>query len=257
MSMSRSVVDTGWQPVWAALGVGAWMSTRGGGSSRPPYDSLNLGTEVGDEPLAVQANRQRFEAALGGAVPVFLKQVHGTRVVHLQAEHLRLATPLEADAAVCTEPGLACTVQVADCLPVLFAAPRGGAVGAAHAGWRGLAAGVLEATVARVCALAGCGPGEVHAWLGPCIGPRCFEVGDEVRAAFHAAPPACFTPGALPGKHLADLCALARWRLQEAGLRPGQIEGGGWCTVEDPSRFFSFRRDRVTGRLAAAIWRLG
>lgn len=247
----------GWRPVWSASGVGAWMSTRRGGVSVGPYESLNLGVAVDDDPAAVQANRQRFASALGGAVPVFLKQVHGVRVVRLGRELLQLTTPLEADAAVCTEPGLACTVQVADCLPVLLAAPQGRAVGAAHAGWRGLAAGVLEATLEEVCRLSGCAPEEVHAWLGPCIGPRRFEVGDDVRAAFSAAPPHAWRPGPQPGKHLADLCALARWRLQVAGIQAARLEGGGWCTVEDPSRFFSFRRDGVTGRQAAAIWCLG
>jgi YfiH family protein len=231
----------GWRPDWPAAGVGAWMSTRRGGVSQPPFDSLNLGAAVGDAPAAVRANRQRFQAALGYAVPVFLKQVHGTRVLRLSLPDLAEATPPEADAAVCDEPGIACTVQVADCLPVLFAAPEGRAVGAAHAGWRGLAAGVLEATLREVCALGGCAPAELQA---------------EVREAFAGAPPQHFLPASSPDKFLADLPGLARWRLHAAGLQAARVHGGTWCTVEDASRFFSFRRDGATGRLAAAIWRL-
>ena len=161
----------------------------------------------------------------------------------------------QADASVCTEPGLACTVQVADCLPVLFAAPAARGVAGAHAGWRGLASGVLEATVEALCDAAGCAPGEVQAWLGPCIGPRRFEVGSDVLQAFGADPAgdghAHFRPHA-PGKWLADLAGLARARLRAVGVT--QLSGGDWCTVEDASRFYSFRRDRVTGRMVAAIW---
>ena len=237
--------------------VGALMTTRAGGSSRAPWDSLNLGTAAGDDPAAVAANRAAFCEALGGAVPVFLRQVHGIRVIHLAELHAAPHAPLEdADASVATVPGLACAVQVADCLPVLFAAPRGRGVGAAHAGWRGLAGGVLEATVQALCEAASCSPGAVQAWLGPSIGPRRFEVGDEVRAAFQApgrpAAAAAFTPAGSPGKWLADLPALARDRLSRAGV--AHVSGGGWCTHEDASRFFSFRRDGVTGRMAAAVW---
>jgi YfiH family protein len=163
--------------------------------------------------------------------------------------------PWEADAAITTEPGLACTVMVADCLPVLFAAPRARAVGAAHAGWRGLAAGVLEATVQALCEVAACGADELSAWLGPCIGPRQFEVGADVQAAFGPAAARHFTARPRPDgspRWLADLPALARDRLHAAGVL--RITGGTWCTVEDPSRFFSFRRDQVTGRMAAAVW---
>jgi len=160
-----------------------------------------------------------------------------------------------ADASVTTEPGVACTAQVADCLPVLFAAPNARAVGAAHAGWRGLALGVLEATLASVCSLAQCKPSEVQVWLGACIGPRRFEVGADVLDAFGASTTAgdtvLFVRHA-PGKWLANLPQLARERLCAAGVQA--ISGGDWCTVEERSRFFSFRRDRVTGRMAAAIW---
>ena len=155
-----------------------------------------------------------------------------------------------ADASVCTEPGIACTVQVADCLPVLFAAPAARGVAGAHAGWRGLSAGVLEAALSALCEAAQCEPSAVHAWLGPCIGPRQFEVGADVLQAFGADAaqerPDCFAPHT-PGKWMADLAGLARQRLQAAGVQ--RISGGTWCTVEDASRFFSFRRDRVTGRM--------
>ena len=242
-------------PRWpAGAGVGALMSTRAGGVSGGPWGSLNLGDAVGDEPIAVAENRRRFEAELG--VPaVYLRQVHGAHVVRLAAADTRRGEAIEADAAVTTVAGLACAVQVADCLPVLFAAPDGRGVGAAHAGWRGLAGGVLEATVTVLCAAAACEPQSLVAWLGPCIGPRQFEVGAEVVAAFGDSPhfvPRPRADGSM--RWLADLPALARDRLQAAGVV--QIGGGAWCTVEDASRFFSFRRDGVTGRMAAAVWLL-
>ena len=249
------------EPGWAAPApVGALMSTRAGGVSTGPFASMNLGAHVGDEPGAVEANMQRFAHAIG-ARPVFLKQVHGTRVVGLD-EVPPDAPPIEADASVATRPGVACTVTVADCLPVLFAAGNARAVAAAHAGWRGLAGGVLERTLAAVCEAAGCGPGEVHAWLGACIGPAAFEVGADVLAAFGADPgapdPRRFKPRAAAdgsARWLANLPLLARERLAAAGVT--QVTGGRWCTVEDASRFFSFRRDRITGRLAAAEWLRG
>lgn len=238
--------------------VGGLMSTRQGGVSKAPFDSLNLrppalpGDAV-DDPAAVLENQRRFTAALQGARPVFLDQVHGTAVARLTQADLAAGRghPV-ADAAITTEPGVACTVLVADCLPVLFAATGGAAVGAAHAGWRGLAAGVLEATVAAVCEAAACEPAALSAWMGACIGPTRFEVGDEVRVAFGPALATHFKPTGVPGKWWADLPALARARLKAAGLR--QMAGGQWCTHSDASRFFSFRRERVTGRLAAAVW---
>jgi polyphenol oxidase len=259
------------RPEGLGPGVGALMSTRAGGCSVAPWGRLNLGTAVGDDPEAVAHNRVVFAAALG-APPVFLRQVHGTRVVHLGLQHADPAAPIEeADACVTVVPGVACTVQVADCLPVLLAAPGGRGVAAAHAGWRGLAAGVLEATLHELCAVAHCTAAEVRAWLGPCIGPQHFEVGSEVREAMLAAVNeasraggpdtsralvgACFAPHPSgSGKWLADLAGLARLRLAAAGV--GQVSGGAWCTHSDASRFFSFRRDGVTGRMAAAIWRL-
>ncbi len=232
-------------------GAGALMTTRRGGTSAAPFDGLNLKHGIGDDEAAVAHNQARFAQALGGARPVWLRQVHGARVVRLTAADLE-APPHEADASLTTERGIACTVQVADCLPVLFAAPGG--VAAAHAGWRGLAGGVMEATVAALRDATG--DAEVHAWLGACIGPAHFEVGEDVLQAFGAdarqADPARFRPAA-PGKWLADLPGLARDRLRGCGV--AAPAGGTWCTVADASRFFSFRRDRVTGRMAAAVWR--
>jgi len=250
---------SGWlTPQWDAdARVGACMTTREGGISAPPWDSLNLGTGSGDAPDAVRANRERFAAAIG-AVPVFLRQVHGDRVVHVDAA-MASAPPEAADASWTGEPGVACAVLVSDCLPMLLAAPHAGAVGAAHAGWRGLAAGVVERCVEAVCAGASCAPGELVAWLGPCIGPDAFEVGADVvqalgveptpasRARFRFQPRADGDP-----RWRADLAGLARDRLQALGVR--RISGGQWCTVQDRSRFFSYRRDGVTGRMAAAAW---
>ncbi len=240
-------------PDWPAPArVQALCSTRQGGASRPPWGSLNLGDHVGDAPADVAANRAAWAGCLGGR-PVFLRQVHGTTCVPLEP-----TTPdgCEADACVTDQPGVACTILVADCLPVLLCDERGTRVGAAHAGWRGLAgqggAGVLEAVAARF------EPGSSLAWLGPCIGPRAFEVGPEVKAAFEAADAQAgrlFVPHG-PGKWLADLPGLARRRLRALGFTRvyGNDGSDGWCTVTNASRFFSHRRDRVSGRLAASIW---
>lgn len=246
-------------PRWSVDGrVGALMSSRDGGVSRGPYAGLNLGLHVGDDAADVAANRERFAEALG-ATPVFLDQVHGRRVVRLAHDSAVSLQGVQADASVTTEPGVACTVMVADCLPVLLAAPGGRGVAAAHAGWRGLACGVLEATVEALCEAGSCAPHEIDAWLGACIGPQAFEVGPEVLEAFGVPPDetrsealaACFRAGR-PGRWLADLPGLARERLRSIGVQ--RIAGGEWCTVGDASRFFSFRRDRVTGRMAAAVW---
>jgi hypothetical protein len=242
-------------PAWANGRVGALMSTREGGQSSGPYASMNLGVAVGDEPDRVAANRARF-AAVCAAAPVFLRQVHGTRVVRIGTADAQACGPVDAaDASVTTEPGVACTVQVADCLPVLFAAPGAQGVAAAHAGWRGLAAGVLEATVESLCEAAGCRPEDLEAWLGVCIGPRAFEVGPEVLEAFDVAPTRSDSARfkvANPGKWLADLSGLASDRLFASGVR--RISAASGCAFEDASRFFSYRRDRVTGRMAAAVW---
>ncbi|HEY2977357.1 MAG TPA: peptidoglycan editing factor PgeF [Burkholderiaceae bacterium] len=245
-------------PQWDAdASVGACMTTRDGGTSNPPWDSMNLGTASGDVADAVRANRERLAEAIG-ATPVFLRQVHGARVVGLDA-HSAHASVEAADASWTSAHGVACTVLVSDCLPVLFAAPHGRAVGAAHAGWRGLSAGVLEGCVQAVCAGALCEPHELVAWLGPCIGPDAFEVGADVLEAFGTEPGPVsrgrfrYQPRADGDpRWRADLAGLARDRLAALGVR--RVSGGPWCTVQDRSRFFSFRRDGVTGRMAAAVW---
>lgn len=243
------------RPDWAAP-AGAWCSTREGGVSAGPYASLNLGAAVGDAPSAVAENRRRFAARLEGARPLWLRQVHGIRIVRARQADLD-GEPPEADAAWTDEAGIACTVQVADCLPVLLSTADGRGVAAAHAGWRGLAAGVLDATVRALCEGTGAEPASLHAWLGPCIGPAAFEVGADVLAAF-AADERHFTRAPRPDgseRWRADLPALARARLARLGV--ARLSGGGACTVADASRFFSYRRDGVTGRLAAAVWRRG
>ncbi len=248
-------------PDWAAAPtVRALMSTRRGGSGVAPFDSFNLKLDSRDP--AVADNRRRFAAALG-AEPVWLHQVHGADVVVLDG--CRDSSLLEADAAITALPGLACTVLVADCLPVLFCTDDGRAVGAAHAGWRGLSAGVLERTVQALCRLSGCAPDAVQAWLGPCIGAQHFEVGADVLQAFGRDPAASGhqhfirrdRPDGRP-RWLADLPGLARLRLQAAGVQ--RCSGGRACTVAEASDFFSFRRDGTagpTGRMAAAVATLG
>jgi YfiH family protein len=250
-------------PDWPAPPrVKAVCTTRAGGVSAAPGDSMNLGDHVQDAPSAVAANRGLLRTAMA-AEPVFLQQVHGSQVVRLKPQQTSEAITV-ADACVSTQPGLACTIMVADCLPVLFTNRQGTAVAAAHAGWRGLAglegSGVLEAAVGTMQAAAPCDEGDLLAWLGPCIGPEAFEVGDEVRAAFVSRQPdaaALFVPHQ-PGKWLADLAGLARLRLGTLGMDAAQIHGNdgsrAWCTVANPSRFFSYRRDHVTGRMAACIW---
>lgn len=235
-------------PDWPApAGVRAVATTRGGGYSQGPYAGLNLATHVGDDPAAVQANRQLLRRHLGlDAEPAWLHQVHGRRVLELP-----LAQEESADASVCRRPGLACVVMSADCLPVLFCDRAGAVVAAAHAGWRGLAAGVLEATVQAMAVP----PAQLMAWLGPAIGPQAFEVGEPVRAAFLATQPEAaeaFVPAGTPGQWYADLYALARLRLRRAGL--GQIYGGGFCTLSESARFYSYRREPRCGRMATLVW---
>jgi YfiH family protein len=238
--------------------VGAAMSLREGGASTGPWAGLNLGTAVGDDAAAVAANRAAYAEALG-ARPVWLRQVHGVQVLELTALTPDQPEPA-ADAAWTRAPGVACTVQVADCLPVLLALRDGRAVAAAHAGWRGLAGGVLQATVQALCSGTAAEPADVLAWMGPCIGPRSFEVGADVLAAFDVVaaaadlPHFAYRPRADGSpRWLADLPALARQRLQACGVR--EISACAACTSLDASRFFSFRRDGVCGRMAASVWR--
>lgn len=240
------------KPEWPAPArVVALVSTRSGGVSAEPFDSLNLATHVNDEPAAVAVNRRRLiDAAPGLAAIGWLQQVHGVAVVAADAAH----TPI-ADALYTTMPGLGCAVLTADCLPVLFCDRAGTQVAAAHAGWRGLCAGILEQTAARFAE-----PATVIAWLGPAIGNRNFEVGPEVREQFLAAaqPPQraatadCFVPGPRPGHFYADIYQLARLRLAAVGI--AAVFGGGLCTFAEPARWFSYRRAAVTGRMASLIY---
>jgi YfiH family protein len=248
-------------PDWPAPATVRALSTlRTGGASKLPYASFNLGGHVGDDATAVAENRRALRDAAGlPAEPVWLEQVHGTCVRDLDSQvPAHSAGP--ADAAVTRQPGKVCAILTADCLPVLLAADTGDRVGAAHAGWRGLAAGVIEATVAAL----GVPPRQLLAWLGPAIGPRHFEVGAEVREEFLrragvGAAPACdtaadeaaFVPNAR-GRYMADLYALARRRLLSLGVE--RIYGGGECTYTDDARYYSHRRDGRTGRQATLIW---
>lgn len=235
------------------------MSTRVGGSGTGPYGSFNLRPQAvagQDPPDPAEPDHQgRWRAALG-ARPVWLRQVHGSTVVHITGTEAPGA--VVADAAITSQPGVACTVLVADCLPVLFCDRAGTWVGAAHAGWRGLAAGVLERTVDALVEATGGEPDHLMAWLGPCIGPDAFEVGAEVPQAFgdDGAGSARFRWAPRPDgspRWRADLAGLAEDRLRAGGV--GSVTVQSACTVSDPLRFFSFRRDGLTGRMAAAVWR--
>jgi YfiH family protein len=281
------------EPEWPAPArVRCAFTLRTGGVSVAPYDSLNVGAHVGDVGDAVGENRRRVREGLGlPAEPVWLQQVHGVGVADLDekpargaagmgsaevradaeaalvresvgagapvaldlaraSEASRVSEPVRADAVVTRVPGRVCVIQVADCMPVLFAARDGSAVGAAHAGWRGLAAGVLEETVRQL----GVRPSELIAWLGPTIGQKHFEVGDDVRIAFMSRDSnaaSAFAANAR-GRWQCDLYELARRRLAALGIK--DVFGGGWCTFADAARFFSFRRDGQCGRMAALIW---
>ncbi len=233
-------------PDWPApANVRALVTTRHGGVSTGPYASFNLGDHVGDDPAAVAANRHLLRTRLP-AEPVWLQQVHGTRCIAAATA----APNSEADAACARSPGVVCAVLTADCLPILLCDTDGTVVAAAHAGWRGLAAGVIEATVTAMAV-----PGErLLAWLGPAIGPDNFEVGGEVRDTFIAHDPQAaraFTAKA-NGKWLCDIYLLARQRLETLGVcHPASAD---FCTVRDAERFFSYRRDGITGRMASLIW---
>jgi len=229
--------------------VHAAFTLRTGGVSAAPFDTLNVGAHVGDSPPAVAENRRRVRRLLAlPAEPLWLEQVHGTGVFDTDAAAAGI--PPHADALIARSPGQVAVIQVADCLPVLFAAADGAAVAAAHAGWRGLAAGVLEATIAAL----GGDASRLLAWLGPAIGPRHFEVGADVHSAFTQQDPAAAQAfaGNARGRWQCDLALLARQRLARAGVT--QVFGGRWCTYSDPARFFSYRRDGQCGRMAALVW---
>jgi YfiH family protein len=272
-SLSQRIAAAGLDwivPHWPApASVHAFVTTRNGGASTGACATLDLGgpsldpgtatLDPGDASLAavqsgaaaaIAENRQRVQAFLP-APPVWLEQVHGADVVSIGA--VPPAHAPRADAATTRAAHVVLAVRVADCLPVLFAASDGSAIAVAHAGWRGLAAGILENTLAAMSS----DPADVVTWLGPAIGPTAFEVGADVRDAFlrdDAAARGAFVDAA-PGKWLADLEALARMRLARGGVR--SIEGGGMCTASAPARFFSFRRDGTSGRMAAFVWRAG
>jgi len=235
-------------PNWPAPArVWAVSTTRLGGISSPPYDSLNLAGHVGDDPVRVAGNRRQLAAVLGlSTEPAWLEQVHGIHAVAAET----VSAPVVADAAWTREPSRPCVVMTADCLPVLLCDRAGTVVAAVHAGWRGLAGGVIAATVARM----GVPPMELLAWLGPAIGPEAFEVGEEVRDAFIAldrASASCFQPSPA-GRWLADIYGLARLQLRR--LYVTAVYGGHACTFGEPERFFSYRRESATGRMASLIW---
>lgn len=245
------------RPDWPApAGVSGLVSTREGGVSQGAWASLNISMAVGDDPQAVAENRRRLVDALGAPI-VWMNLVHGAQVVKIGHADLSRPRPV-ADAAWTDESGVACAVTAADCLPVLFSTTDGRAVAVAHAGWRGLAAGVLENTVEALVTGTGCAPGDVLAWLGPCIGAEAFEVGLDVVEAFAAHGHAADRFVARPrpdgeARWLADLPNLARDRLRAAGIT--RLSGEAPCTASGASRFFSYRRDRICGRMVAAVWR--
>ena len=244
--MSIGLLNVEWP---APAGVGAAFTLRSGGVSSAPWDTLNLGSHVGDTPASVAENRRRIAAVLAlPSTPLWLQQVHGARVLNVDDSGAADTEP--ADAAITRAPGKVLAILVADCMPVLLAAQDGQVIGAAHAGWRGLAAGVLEATIGAMAVA----PAELCAWLGPAIGPTHFEVGTEVREAFIASQPAAaaaFRANAR-GRWQCDLALLARQRLLAAGLT--RIAGAGVCTYADAARCYSYRRDGQTGRMAALLW---
>ncbi|MCI2243158.1 peptidoglycan editing factor PgeF [Xanthomonas sp. PPL568] len=230
----------------------------GAGASQPPFDRFNLGNRSaadGDDPATVQRNRDALAARLALPTPPhWLRQVHGVQVLRFDGPPHAIGIDAEptADAAVTAEPGVVLAILTADCLPVVFAARDGSEVGAAHAGWQGLAGGVLEATVAALRTP----PAQLQAWLGPAAGPQHYEIGVDVREAFLRHDPAAASAfvATRPGHWLVDLYALARQRLVAAGMAPDQIHGGGLCTIADAQRFYSYRRDRRSGRMATLAW---
>lgn len=265
LSLTLPVSGKRWQ------GVRYGSTTRVGGVSAGSWAGLNLGMHTGDEPESVRENRRRLASSLP-AEPLWLQQVHGIDVADADADIVGAEagdtaapgdetgaqggelTPVCADAAVTTRPGRVLAVLTADCAPVVIAETQGRALGVAHAGWRGLAAGVLEATLAKLRARVPGAP-SWRAWVGPCIGQAAFEVGDVVRYAFIAHDPQAgeyFVPGRAVGKWQADLAGLARQRLHSAGVE--DVEIAGLCTFARADSFYSYRRDSVTGRIATLAW---
>jgi len=246
--MSRDWLVADWR---APASVRTAVTTRNGnGASTGCFATFNLGARSGDAADAVAANRAALRETLSlPAEPVWLQQVHGTQVIAAH-QHAGTGEP-EADAAIARTPGVVLAILSADCLPVLLASDDGTLIGAAHAGWRGLAGGVLEAVVQRMAI----DPALIHAWLGPAAGPRAYEVGDEVRDAFVASTSGAVTAFAAtrPGHWVCDLYALARLRLAALGVH--RVTGGHYCTISEPQRFFSHRRDGRSGRMASLIWR--
>ena len=245
------------KPMWPTpKNVHCLLTTRQGGMSSSPYDSFNLGDHVGDEPSKVAANRQLLRMHLP-AEPLWLNQIHST-TVSTPASRAQALGKLEADAAITNIPNQVLAILTADCLPVLFANADGTVVGAAHAGWRGLCDGVLENTVREMLKLSNTSnAADLIAWLGPAIGPKSFEVGEDVVERFAQCGlhqmQSCFLPIAnKPGKYLANLYQLARDRLTAIGVK--SIFGDQICTMLDKERFFSYRRDGATGRFATLIW---
>lgn len=237
--------------------IQAFCTTRLGGVSKTPFASLNLGLNAGDDSVTVLQNRSILRSNLPNE-PIWLKQIHGIAVSTPATRGLQVDGPFEADAAVTNIPNEVLAILTADCMPVLFTSKSGVVIGAAHAGWRGLSGGVLERTIQEMIALSpGLSPKEIVAWMGPAIGPTAFEVGEDVLKAFSGQDQSplskAFTPILeRPGKYLANLYLLARERLRLAGIE--QISGGDFCTFNDPKNFFSYRRDKETGRLASLIW---
>jgi YfiH family protein len=232
-------------------------STRVGGVSNPPFDDFNLGLNAGDDPVDVMQNRAFLRTHLPSE-PMWLKQIHGVTVSTPASRQAIGVGPFEADASVTNIPDEVLAVLTADCMPVLFASKNGEVIGVAHAGWRGLSRGVLENTIQAMCGLSSSlSPQDILAWMGPAIGPTAFEVGEDVLEAFSGQSQSilsqAFSPIlGQPGKYLADLYTLARDRLNSLGIK--QIDGGDFCTFTDEQRFFSYRRDKATGRFASLIW---
>lgn len=246
------------KPNWAVpQSIQAFCTTRAGGVSAPPFDSLNLGLNAGDDPASVLHNRSILNRCIPSE-PIWLKQVHGIKVITPNSRTLFGAGPYEADAAVTNIPNEVLAVLAADCMPVLFASRNGDVIGAAHGGWRGLSGGVLENTIQAMCTLSpGLGPLDISVWMGPAIGPTAFEVGEDVLQAFSSQGQAILSQAFIPipekaGKYLADLCLLAQDRLSTLGIK--HIVGGDFCTFSDRETFFSYRRDKKTGRFATLIW---